>query len=102
MAAAGWRILLFRLEPSRFMLGKAAAIPTEIDMSTGTLRAVATAPLLFLTLAATEVADVSSTATCEDAAWKVYNHCLMTSSSYWDRLLCDYAFEFNMRTCARS
>jgi hypothetical protein len=69
------------------------------------IRAAAAVPismLLFSAAAAATTTDATSgTGTCEDQVYKVYNSCLMASDNYWHRVLCDYAFAFNLALCRK-
>ncbi|MEO5510075.1 MAG: hypothetical protein ABIV28_06050 [Longimicrobiales bacterium] len=70
-------------------------------MSSRTLRPLTAAALFVAALTATAFAAETGTTPCEDAAYRIYNSCLVTSDTFWERLLCDYAFQFNMHSCQR-
>ncbi len=111
MAAAGLAQNAIPDSPCLHHVGLAAAIHLGVVMKNRITRAFIVANAITVVLAgsaagsssvAAAAEEVNAGPACEDAVWRVYNDCLVSSDTGWERTICDLAFVLNMRSCTRN
>lgn len=64
------------------------------------LGALAAVALVFAQPRETEAQAGTAWLACQAGAWSSYNGCLVDAGGWWDRKLCDIAFDLDMGHCA--